>query len=326
MLTCQFCGETGTTEDDLQFQLDKYGRGFWCESCDGYTYLSETVRKHRFTLILEDKTQVLTRKVTSLKKFRKQLSPLRYPGGKQKLIDYLYTHLQDKNTFRLVSPFTGGGSFELAMLDAGVVKELHLNDLDFGIYSLWWTILHAPYELLDKLHTYTPTHSDYFYSQILIKEDFQGATVFDAAWATLVVNRLAYSGIAKANPLGGKNGSKKALLSRWNPATLEKRINNIASLSDRIRISNIDANELIEEAYWDDSNTIFIDPPYVEKGKQLYNHFYTKHDHARLAMLLDSLHHGMPGADIIVTYDHNEWLYRQYDFPETHIIGSQYSI
>ena len=53
----------------------------------------------------------------------------------------------------------------------------------------------------------------------------------DAAWASLLVNRLAYSGIFKANPLGGKHGSKQQLLSRWNPTELIRRIKTIHEMS-----------------------------------------------------------------------------------------------
>lgn len=325
MLTCEFCGETGTCDDDT-FQMDNQSRGFWCESCDGFTYLSSDAVKHRFSLILESKEKIRLSSSRPNKKFKKRLSPLRYPGGKSKMIDYLYEHLGHLEVDCLVSPFTGGGSFELAMLEAGVVKRLHLNDLDVGIYSLWWTILHAPYELLDKLASYKPTHDDYFKAQHLIKSDFKGATLFEAAWSTLLVNRLAYSGIAKANPLGGKNGTNKSLLARWNPTSLSKRITDISSLADRITITNTDANELIEEAYWNEANAIFIDPPYVEKGRDLYNCYFSKMDHIKLAVLLDALHKGMPGADLIVTYDYNEWLNNLYWTPDKYIVGNRYSI
>lgn len=129
-----------------------------------------------------------------------------------------------------------------------------------------------------------------------------------------MLNRLVYSGIYKANPLGGKEGSLQQLTSRWNPDGLCKRIVQIHSLSDHYEISNIDALEMIEEFYWSNL-TLLIDPPYVAKGKDLYRHYYTKEDHYDLQMLLDSLHQGMPGSDIIVTYDCDPLIEDIYIYP-----------
>jgi len=324
MLTCQFCGLTGSRGDEC-FQLDKHNRGFWCEDCDGFTYFDETEMKHHFLLILEDRTTKKENRIAANIKFNKRLSPFRYPGGKSKIIDYLYLRLREKKSKKLISPYTGGGSFELAMLNAGVVEHLHLNDLDTGIFAFWWVVKHMPFALIERLQTITPTHNDFFECQSIIKEDYRGVDVVEAAWASLLVNRLAYSGIYKANPLGGKNGTRKALLSRWNPIELEKRIMHIHQLSDHITITQENALELIEEAYWDEEATIFIDPPYFEKGKELYHCFYTKKDHIELAQLLDSLYQGCPGADLIVTYDYHQWIDNLYFYPQTEVISRSYS-
>lgn len=324
MLTCQFCNITAPKNSD-EWQLDKHEKGFWCETCDGYTYFISTKGQHRFKLILEDSSAAKISCPYPPLKLSKRLSPYRYPGGKSKVIDYLYSHLQDSKTKILVSPFTGGGSFELAMLEAGVVDSLHLNDLDTGIFSFWWTVKHCPEALIDRLNEKLPTHIDYFIAQDLINNDYKGANMIEAAWASLLVNRLAYSGIVKANPLGGRHGQQESLLSRWNPNETIKRIERIYHLSDRIEISQENAVTLIEEAYWAEGNTLFIDPPYVKKGKDLYHCYYTERDHLELASLLDSLHHGMPGADILVTYDYSRWLSQLYRYPNIEKIGRLYS-
>lgn len=323
MLECQFCGIDGSI--DSEFQMDQFNKGFWCESCDGYNYLNREAVRHRFTLILEDKNADKAVFNPPDIKLAKRISPYRYPGGKSKVIDYLYTHLQQAKSKTLISPFTGGGSFELAMLDAGVVDQLHLNDLDTGVYSLWWVIKYMPYELIYRLNSTRPNHKDYFSAQAIIKSDYKGEDVVEAAWASLLVNRLAYSGVPKANPLGGKKGKIKELLTRWNPDDLIKRITKIHQLSDKIEITQENAVELIEEAYWYDNSTIFVDPPYVNKGKNLYHCFYTEKDHRELSQLLDSLHFGFSGADIVLTYDYSEWLENLYEYPNVEIIGRNYS-
>ncbi|WP_259462773.1 DNA adenine methylase [Caldibacillus debilis] len=323
-MQCRFCGTVSTMEDG-DFQPDPNGRGFWCEVCDGFTYYDHIKDRHRFILILEEKATASVSSIKTNKKFNKRLSPYRYPGGKSKIIDYLYLHLQESKTGKLISPFTGGGSFELAMLDAGVVQSLHLNDLDFGVFSFWYMVKHAPFAMIEKIRSIVPTHEDFFNAQELIKADYRNVDMVDAAWASLLVNRLAYSGIYKANPIGGKHGSQEKLLCRWKPDELIRRIERIHKLSDRIEVTNENAVDLIEETYWLDDATIFIDPPYVKKGKDLYPCHYDEQDHVDLAVLLDSLYHGCPGADIIVTYDYNDWLYNLYLYPEVKKIERRYS-
>ena len=209
--TCKFCGET----EQENFQMDGE-RGFWCERCDGYTYLNEEER-HNFTLILEKEIHKNTfekSKSHSCKQFQKRLSPLRYPGGKSKMIDALYEHLRKSKTKRLVSAYSGGCSFELAMLAAGVIHELHINDLDKGIYSFWWTIKNNPGFLIKKISGAVPTYQKYFEAKTIIKSGYEGVNLQEAAWYVLLVNRLSYSGILNANPLGGKAGGTEQLLSR----------------------------------------------------------------------------------------------------------------
>lgn len=156
--------------------------------------------------------------------------------------------------------------------------------------------------------------------------NYKDCSLFDAAWSTLIVNRLAYSGICKANPLGGKNGKTKDLLSRWNPKMLCSRILKIHNMADKITVLNMDACELIEEMYWRPATTIFVDPPYYKKGKQLYHCYYNERDHIRLSVILDCLYSGMPGADIILTYDNDKFIKELYLYPRIENISRVYSI
>ncbi|MEI2358807.1 DNA adenine methylase [Mesobacillus zeae] len=322
--TCNFCGAQAPFED---VEIDSYQKGFWCTDCDGYNYFSpERQATHRFTLIIEDKASINMSIPNTKLKLNKRISPLRYPGGKSRLANFIASKLQANSSRTLVSPFAGGASVELSLLEAGVIEQLILNDLDFGVYSLFWTIQNAPYELEERIKTFTPSHNDFFIAQDLIKNDYAGCTIFEAAWSLLLVNRLAYSGIYKANPLGGRRGMQHHLLSRWNPKNLIMRIRKIHSLSRSIQIFNKDACDIIEEMYWSSNTTMFLDPPYVQKGKQLYRCFYEENDHIKLNVLLESLYQGFPGADIILCYDNDPFIKSNYIFPEVEKISRAYSI
>ena len=323
-LTCHWCGTTAPASD---FDIHLSPAGFWCPECEGFTYMDEAEReKHRFLLLLEDKggadAQSLSPTVTKLKK---RLSPLRYPGGKSKLIDYLYSRLSQEQLDTFVEVFAGGASLGLALLDAGSIKRLILNDKDPGVYALWKTILECPQELTDRLQSIVPTHRDLSDAKSLLA--LNEASTPELAWAFLLANRLSFSGIVKGNPLGGKNGSQDALTARWNPEALAERITRIYSMRDRIELHNMDACEFLEtEGYWYNKATIFVDPPYWEKGKALYTHYYEEKDHTELAELLQNMYMSFPEPDIIVTYDNHPRIREMYPLAKQEVIQRRYSI
>ena len=324
-LCCQWCGFEGPSD---AFDLDsKNGDGFWCPDCDGHTYYEKSRNQtRRIFLILETKDSP----PPSVKKNRtlqKRLSPLRYPGGKSKLIDFLGTHLRSSQLDSFTEAFAGGASVGLSLLNAGLTKRLIINDTDPGVYSFWEQAVNDPGTILSLLDGPLPTREDFFEARKMLDEPNKWSRS-DLAWSQLLVNRLSFSGISTACPLGGKNGDRDGLLSRWNPKELQRRIRKIHSMSASIDVTRERAEDLIEKsAYWDERSTLFVDPPYVAAGKRLYRQYFTEGDHKNLAWLLDSLFRGIPGADIIITYDDCPLIRSLYqNIAEIATIGRQYSI
>jgi DNA adenine methylase len=318
-LSCQYCGESFDESNDLSEE------GIWCNDCDGFTPFDIDAH-NKFALFLED-AQIKEEKQEKQKiSFNQRLSPLRYPGGKSRLIGLVYQSLTQNHRSTFVEPYAGGGSVGLSLLDAGVIQHLVLNDIDFGIYSLFKSIMDDHDWLIEQIESLRLSHEDFFHYRSVVSSGYQGCDTRSAAIALLVTNRLAYSGICKANALGGRNGTTKELLSRWNPSQLIKRIQKINAMKDKITLRNEDALQIIEEFYWVNETTLFVDPPYFEKGKQLYTHFYGEGDHRELSSLMDSLYQGMPGADMIVTYDEHDYIRKLYDHPTVKVIGRKYSI
>jgi len=72
------------------------------------------------------------------KKYKRYLgSPLRYAGGKSWAVGYVIERLPE-NIKRLVSPFFGGGSIEIA-----IAKELGIEVIGFEIFDIlvnYWNI------------------------------------------------------------------------------------------------------------------------------------------------------------------------------------------
>lgn len=320
MYKCDFC----ETEYQNLNCLDHSDEGFFCEVCDSFNYFDGMTSRHKFQLFLEENKNA-EQKTTHIK-FDKRLSPLRYPGGKAKMLQIIIQSLNVQKCTTFVEPYAGGAGLGLALLNANLIENYILNDIDFGIYSLFKTIKYEPEKLINRIKNETPTHEKFFESRAKIQNRYRNCSSLDAAWSLLITNRLAYSGIVKANPLGGKNGTEKQLLSRWNPYDLIKRITKIHALGNKITITNQDALEVIEEYYWTSNTTIFVDPPYFKKGKQLYNYFYENKQHIELANLLQSLSTGCPGADIILTYDNQPFIKDLYFWTSAQTISLGYSI
>lgn len=319
MYKCMFCGFESDSMDDFEEDFTSQN-GFWCCYCDGFTPFAEN-KRNSFFLLLEDPEKEETPKIERRisRNIPSQVSPLRYPGGKSKVIDQILTYCNQKNFEKWVEPYAGGASVGLALLLAGYVKELYLNDIDKGVYALFKVICSDPEPLLYEIKHFRPSREAYEQAQKRMFTDYEGLDLQKIAITMLIVNRLSFSGICRANCMSNP-------AARWNPETLIRRINQIHSCAEHIHVSCCDAPQYIEEMYWERETTIFIDPPYFKKGKQLYKHYYNRVDHDNLAFLLNELYKGMPGADIIVTYDYAEYIQNIYTWPQEFLVGRNYSI
>jgi len=313
MYICKFCGYASPYLDDFEEDLE-HQSGFWCPDCDGFTYYGKDERS--YFLILEDKD--LCEQAVSVP-FSTNCSLLRYPGGKSRMVGKIFQMCHTKNLDCFAEPYAGGASVGLSLLLSGNVKELYLNDVDYGIYALFHLIIHSPDKLKERICSFVPTKESFYDCRSSVLEHYAGCSLEDAGWNLLVTNRLSFSGIPFANCLSDP-------CSRWNATTLCKRIDRISCVSEHIHLSNEDAVSYIENMYWKPNTTIFIDPPYYGKGKVLYVNSYDKCQHHTLSVLLDELHKGFPGADMIVTYDYQKAITDMYSYPEPIRIGRRYSI
>lgn len=322
-MICRWCGEVYDDQDAVDSTPD----GFWCDYCEGFTFYKENEHeKHRLLLLLEEKSPAnISRNTSCTPRLRKQLSPLRYPGGKSKLIDYLYSKLSRKNLDTFVEVYAGGASLGLSLLDTGVIQRLVLNEKDHNVYSFWKVALDEPQELIQRLQGRLPTHNDLTIAKQQIATQVVSGS--DLAWAYLLTNRLSYSGIVFANPQGGKDGSQEALLARWKPEKLIRRIERVHSFRNKIELHNEDGLGFLENSgYWHDHSTIFVDPPYYEKGPALYPCAFSEQDHADLADLIQTLWKEHPGPDVVITYDNHPKIRNLYPLAMQEVISRRYSI
>ena len=66
---------------------------------------------------------------------KKTYTPLRYPGGKNKLAKQFEEICRKNNISTFIEPYAGGAGVSLFLLLNNVVKNVILNDLDPLIYS-----------------------------------------------------------------------------------------------------------------------------------------------------------------------------------------------
>lgn len=323
MVKCKWCGAEGHLEE-FETHPD-YPDVFWCPDCDGCTRLDGN-DEQEVLLILENGGGGERAKMTApLPALKKQLSPLRYPGGKSKMIGDIYARLGTEHISCFSEAFAGGASVGLSLLEAGVCDILRLNDADPGVYAFWHTVLNKPEALLHRIiQEPLPSHLTLWHSKEVLRANTTDTA--DLAWAQLVVNRLSYSGIAIAGAMGGKNGSQASLLARWNPETLAGRIRRIYDMRGRIHLTCMDGCEFIEEyGYWEKDGVLFVDPPYYEKGPQLYPLSFSEDDHCRLAGLLNDLSMQFPGVRVIITYDDHPAIRGLYHTGNIEVLMRKYS-
>ena len=209
-------------------------------------------------------------------------SPLRFPGSKGKVIDKLVPYFKiDHIEYR--EPFLGGGSI---FFGKNKSKVNLLNDKDENIYALFKTIQLFPNELCTKVLNTTPTLDLWFEKRKNKKQQ----NLIDTAFDYLFFNRTNYSGIYKANPLGGvKHPTNELIESRWNPNSLVKSIKLCSEKLQNVEITNLNFDEIILRP--GENVLLIVDPPYYEKGHQLYPISMSLEEHMYLAKLLRETPH-----------------------------------
>lgn len=229
-------------------------------------------------------------------------SPLRYPGGKNRIFPFVKELLNENHIFSgtYIEPYAGGSGLALRLLLEDHVNTVQINDFDFSIYAFWTAITEDPTGFCDwisDLSVSIDTWQHYKRVQTIHEEH----DLVEIAKSTFFLNRTNISGIIKGGPIGGKDQSGKYKIdARFNKDDLIQRIIDISRVSDRISITNFDALEFIRSTTAVAENSfLYLDPPYYQKGSALYMNFYGDNDHASLAHEMSKLRgHWMVSYDL----------------------------
>lgn len=229
-------------------------------------------------------------------------SPLRYPGGKGKLEPFM--ELLIRQTGHLggtyVEPFAGGAGIALELLEKGIVSDIVINDLDKGIYSFWRAILTETDRFINNIRNVELSIDEWNRQREIIDDCSRYS--YELGFATFYLNRTNRSGIIKGGVIGGiEQAGNWRMDARFNREALIERIVKIASRKKHIHLYNKDVNSFIQNYLpkYQQNAFVYFDPPYFDKGKQLYLNFFSYDDHVRIERMINN----QVNCDWVITYD-----------------------
>ncbi|MGT2742483.1 DNA adenine methylase [Streptococcus plurextorum] len=242
----------------------------------------------------------------------KNISPLRYPGGKSQVYDYVRELVVANNATTYIEPYMGGMGIALRLLLNKDVNKIMVNDYDKSIYAFWYSVLNYTDQLIEKIEN-TPVTIEEWKKQRNIQQNKNTCdNLLLLGFSTLFLNRTNRSGIIKAGVIGGlKQDGDYKLDCRFNKKKTIEKIKIIASMKNRIKLYNMDAEKFIRLNISRTKNSFtFFDPPYYLKGPGLYTNFYNHENHLSLAKTIKKY---MSNKKWILTYDISEEIFKMYN-------------
>lgn len=245
-------------------------------------------------------------------------SPLRYPGGKNRLAPFIAKVCVDNGiSGHYIEPYSGGAAVALFLLFEGFVKRVTINDSDRSIYAFWHSVLYQS-EAFCELIKNVPVTIDEWKKQREIQTNKDNADLIELGFSTFFLNRTNRSGIIKGGVIGGNNQSGKYKLDcRFNKEDLIKRIRMIARYGEKISLYNVDAMNIVDVVLGNTENTrdilFYFDPPYYVEGHSLYMNYYKKTHHQMVSEKIKQL----DDVHWIVSYDDASEIRRLYSDCQT---------
>lgn len=242
----------------------------------------------------------------------KNVSPLRYPGGKTracKVLESLLNEHFDINSFdTLVSPFFGGGSFEFFIQNAYGLR-VSGNDKFTPLFTFWKSCKMEKEKLCDALTAHLGKVDKTTFGsmrQAIMRETDK----LKQSIMYFVINRCSFSGATLSGGFSAESSNK-----RFTGSSIE-RIRNL-DLS-KVTFHNLDFEPFLDRHTETDESKclIFLDPPYYIESN-LYGKNGDMHDsfdHKRLHECLSKR------KNWIMTYNNCEYiknLYSEFKIIET---------
>ncbi len=226
-------------------------------------------------------------------------SPLRYPGGKSRAVNFLahYIPLQMKE-FR--EPFFGGGSIGFYVKQYRKANKLTANDLNYELYCFWTSVRNNIEQLCEDITIIKQTYSNgkQLYREILERRN-DDLSELQRGIDFFLLNRISFSGVVDS---GGY--SEGAFQKRFTVSSIE-RLKKSHDVVNNFKFFAYSFEEIIKADGKD--VFIFLDPPYHSATKsKLYGKkgvLHTGFDHLSLLSALKDTKH-----KFLMTYDNSDFI------------------
>lgn len=253
-------------------------------------------------------------------------TPLRYPGGKGKLVPYVKKIFEQNSLVDgiYVEPYAGGAGVAMELLLHEYAKRVYINDISDGVAAFWRSVLDDTDALCAAISG-AKLNMKEWHKQKAIQCKPKDHDDLTLGFSTFFLNRTNRSGILGGGVIGGKEQlGKWKLDARFNKPDLIQRIKTIARIRNRIEFSQLDAIAFIDAVAprLPVQSLIYVDPPYYVKGSDLYLHHYQHDDHVAIARRVAKL----KSKNWIVSYDNAEPIQRMYGKFRQIVYGLSYSV
>lgn len=258
------------------------------------------------------------------------LSPLRYPGGKRRLLPYIARVVAalPRKPSLFVEPFAGGCSVSIGLLEHRLVSRIGLADADPLIASFWKAVFCprlAP--LLAEQVANAPLTIEHWRRM----RSARPKTALGRAIQCLYLNRTSFSGILNrtAGPVGGQAQSGTyTVASRFPRERLALRILKLSQLAPRVAYVRCQdwrttlENPLAGTGLKQSSQLFsYLDPPFWNKAEKLYRCYFDEAEHQALASALKNLK-----GNWILSYDMDPSVLKLYEgMVGTHNVHLRYT-
>ncbi len=242
-------------------------------------------------------------------------SPLRYPGGKSRGVNFLINYIPEHDEFREV--FFGGGSLSFYYTQKFPKKIYRASDLNYELYCFWSELKNNGQKLIENVqqifdeYKSTPEGEDSYEKgkslfNLLVDRRDKNQTELERGVDFFILNRITFSGLVDSG--GYSQGSFEG---RFTQSCIERLYETIGIIK-HIDFYCDDYSFLLNKE--GKKVFIFLDPPYYSATKsKLYGKngiLHTQFDHQLLFNSLKNTNHNW-----LITYDNSDYirdLYKDY--------------
>jgi len=276
---------------------------------------------------------------------RQCLSPLRYAGGKSKAVGLILSNLPYLKSKRIISPFFGGGSFELC-LSQEIGIEVKGYDIFGLLVNFWDVLINNKDEFIEQLKKFKITEEEFTYNRHVLLNYWDKIKPLDLVYNTKKKVELNEEHLTLLDDNSllqavyyyyNMTLSYGPMFLGWpssneiNKSKFERRIKNLEKIN--LKNLSVECKDFEEVLSLHQDDFLFLDPPYYLEGdskmfKGMYPNcnfaiHHNKFNHQRLAELLKS-HKG----GFLLTYNNCSPVREMYndckfEFPEWHYTYGQ---